>query len=520
MPYILESSMSLSHIASTTIAIGVLYLIIAPYRQRRQMPPGPPGVPILGNALQVPTTMAWFRFTEWKEKYGPIYSLNLAGQPVVVLNTHKVAGDLLDRRSNIYSDRPRLIMPGEILTGGIYMVFARYGDVWRRMRRASHEEFSLRSVEKYLPALFKESALNILDVANDPDAWADRLKNSTASNILTAVYGRPRITAKDKPILDRAHAHTARLASATAPGAFLVELFPFMMFFPNWMAKWKRDGIAWHEEETKFLEKLDEEAVEKEVQYSFARQLAVNAQRHGLSKKERAWLAGINFAAGAETTHATLLAFVLAMTLHPEVVHKAQAELDAVVGRERLPTYEDKENLPYIRAIHKETLRWRPVGPLAVPRRVTEDDWYDGYLIPKGTTVIANVWAINRDPEVFPDYEEYRPERFLDETGTIDSVPLDTHGMGHVTFGFGRRICVGHNFANQVLFIHMAMLLWAFNFDKALGANGEPITPSKDDSIDAGVVVLPAPFKCKLTPRIQGLKSVIDREMEDLGVAL
>jgi cytochrome P450 len=160
-----------------------------------------------------------------------------------------------------------------------------------------------------------------------------------------------------------------------------------------------------------------------------------------------------------QQTAASLSAFMLAMRLYPNVMKKGQVEIDSVVGRDRLPTFEDWDNLPYIRAIVKEVLRWRPVAPLGVPRRTTkvsssvsvslltscmkriwtQDDVYEGYFIPKGTIVLANIWAMNRDPALFPDYEEFRPERFLDESGTVEVVPRDTHNQGHVSFGFGRR---------------------------------------------------------------------------------
>lgn len=91
-------------------------------------------------------------------------------------------------------------------------------------------------------------------------------------------------------------------------------------------------------------------------------------------------------------TAAALSVFILAMRLYPNVMKRAQAEIDDVVGRDRLPTFADRENLPYIRAIVKEVLRWRPVGPLGLPRRTSQDDVYEGYFIPKGSLVIANAW--------------------------------------------------------------------------------------------------------------------------------
>jgi len=95
----------------------------------------------------------------------------------------------------------------------------------------------------------------------------------------------------------------------------------------------------------------------------------------------------------------------------PEVQRKAQAELDAVVGRHRLPTFADAPRLPYLGAIIKEILRWRPVAPLGVPHASTEDDWYEDMFIPKGTICVPNVFHCNHDRSVFgEDADEFRPE--------------------------------------------------------------------------------------------------------------
>ena len=80
------------------------------------------------------------------------------------------------------------------------------------------------------------------------------------------------------------------------------------------------------------------------------------------------------------------------MTAYPEVQRKCQAELDAVVGNDRLPTFEDRDQLPYLSAMLKEVIRWGPTAPLGVPHCIEQDDVHDGYFIPKGSIIIANIW--------------------------------------------------------------------------------------------------------------------------------
>ena len=108
------------------------------------------------------------------------------------------------------------------------------------------------------------------------------------------------------------------------------------------------------------------------------------------------------------------------MIAFPQVQRKAQAELDAVVGRHRLPTFTDAPRIPYLSAVIKEILRWRPVVPLGVPHTSTEDDWYGDMFIPKGTICVPNTWHCNHDRSVFgEDADEFRPEGHLGEEGEL-----------------------------------------------------------------------------------------------------
>ena len=104
--------------------------------------------------------------------------------------------------------------------------------------------------------------------------------------------------------------------------------------------------------------------------------------------------AAVAYAAGADTSVSTLTTFILAMTLHPEAQKRAQAELDTVLG-DRLPTFADRDDLPYVTAVMKEVFRWIPVLPLAVPHRTVNSDQYKGYFIPAGASVFGNTWYVN-----------------------------------------------------------------------------------------------------------------------------
>jgi cytochrome P450 len=162
----------------------------------------------------------------------------------------------------------------------------------------------------------------------------------------------------------------------------------------------------------------------------------------------------------ARQTISTLSSFFLVLLLYPEVQKRAQAEIDEVIGRGRLPGLNDRPNLPYIDGLCKELLRWRLVLPLGVAHATTEDDVYGGYFIPKGTTVLPNTWcvgqegkkgiwgllscslacirAILHDPEVYGDPETFKPERFLTDDGKkVLEDPLLMYA-----FGYGRRCVV------------------------------------------------------------------------------
>jgi cytochrome P450 len=192
----------------------------------------------------------------------------------------------------------------------------------------------------------------------------------------------------------------------------------------------------------------------------------------------------------------------VALILYPEVQKRAQAQIDSVVSRDRLPTFEDRSRLPYIEAICKELLRWQVGLPLGFPHASTQDCVYRGFFIPKGSITIANSWAILHNPDLYPDPETFKPERFLNEDGTFRDDPTIS-----LAFGAGKRICPGRHLVNTILFIVTARVLSVFNITKARDENGHeiPVTPMVQSDL---ALTHPVKFECSITPR--------DKVAEDL----
>jgi len=188
--------------------------------------------------------------------------------------------------------------------------------------------------------------------------------------------------------------------------------------------------------------------------------------------------------------------FIFAMILHPQVQVKAQAELDRVVGNDRLPEFTDKQNLPYIDSVFKEVLRWNMMTPLAIPHRLSEDFQYKGYHLPKGATVMPNSWAITMDPLIFPEPEKFIPERFMPSSDPNAAIPIDPRLL---TFGYGRRICPGRDFAEMVVWSTMVHILATTTLLKPLDAAGNEVTPP---AVFSGEILSEVePFDCRIHVR-------------------
>lgn len=165
---------------------------------------------------------------------------------------------------------------------------------------------------------------------------------------------------------------TAFIEKVGAPGAYMVDIIPQLMYLPEALAPFKREAKQTYARDSAYFYELVQEAIEKhqngtsEQPKSFSRCWVEKEDRWGLSFHEAAYVMGTLFGGGSGTTSGSMRSFCLAMCHHPEWMQKLNDELDAVVGHDRLPTFQDYPHLHLVRALVKETLRWRPVVPASM----------------------------------------------------------------------------------------------------------------------------------------------------------
>ncbi|KAI9444581.1 cytochrome P450 [Lactarius indigo] len=503
------------------VVLGIVLILVVRYSTSpwRRVPPGPQGLPLIGNALELQDKV-WLFQRDCKKKYEDVMYLSALGQPILVLNSLKAATELLDRRGAIYSGRPRLIMAQEIVAGNLLFSFLNHvDDRWRRSRRAAHRGLTKAAVRGYHDVLRKEGILLTSALLADPGALEKHFQRTTASATMSILYDYPTLGAEDDETVNEIKAYTERISKTAAPGAYLVEVFPWMLHIPERFARWKYEGNRDFKQFNNLFESLFNRVLsslsEGSERPSISASLFKDSEHNQLSRQEMAWVAGALFGAGADTTSTMLSWWVVAMIAHPEVQKRAHIELDAVVGRSRAPTFSDAPNLPYIQAIVKELLRWRPALPFSLPHATTEDDWYNGMFIPKGTLCLTNLMQCHRDPSSYgDDAANFRPERFLGTHGEILPGPAETREEGHITYGIGKRACVGKHMANESLFIYIAMALWALTLERVRDEDGNEVPVDVDALVDTGTSLRPGPYECKIKPRFGEVVLILAAEQE------
>lgn len=436
-------------------------------------------------------------------QYGPLFRLNIAGRNHIVVSTEEIANDLLRERGNIYSDREQLPMAAQLLSNNLRPLFLPYGETWRNVRKLMHNLTNVSIAATYEPLQEEESLRMVRDLTRAPEKYETWFERYSAGLILRLAYSKPVYTGEEsfvRRILRVVHT-VERVAS---PGAYLVDTIPALMYLPYFLAPFKREGAKLHAEESNLFRNLLEEGISNSqrgpAMENFCGKWFNKKVSYSISDDHAAYAIGTLFEAGAGTTASAMMSFMLSMTLHPHEFAKLQAEVDKIVGPSRLPSFTDMPDLPRVRAVAKEVLRWRPVTAGGLPHMLTKDDVYkmeDGrsIFLPAGVNVHPVQWSIHREPKRYPDPDSFRPERWLEEGWPTFKEPLTQYPnlQNFSAFGFGRRICPGQNIAERSLYILISRIAWCCDISQKQSPEGKPIVPPSYDYI-TGFNVCDLPF--------------------------
>ncbi|KAJ7171662.1 cytochrome P450 [Mycena crocata] len=490
------------------VAVGLLVSGIYLTRKKNlPLPPGPNGYPLIGNVLQVPKSHAWKTFAKWGERYGGIMSIKLLRQPMIIINDPTIATEILDRRGNIYADRPTFEMAS--LSGWDHVLSnARYGPRFKEYRKLIGKVIGSRgSIEKFYPVEDYQANMFLKRVLEDPLAFNYATRKTTAAIVLHITYGYDIKEKGDDPLVDLADEAMLGFADIIRPGAYLVDVLPVLKYVPSWFpgANFKRIAQRYANATNDMadvpLAHVKEQLAQGKAASSYAADLLREPDISDERQADIKWSAASFYAAGSDTTVSAVTAYFLAAAKYPYVQAKAQAEMDGVVGMDRLPTFEDRSSLPYVEALCKELFRWLPIVPLGGPHRARRDDVYGGYLIPKNSLVVANVWKFLHDPAIYHDPFTFNPDRFL------GSNP-EPHPAEMGVFGYGRRVCPGLHLADASVWISIAKAVAGLAISRALDENGNQIDPVAE--VTDGIVSRPIPFKCDVKPRSDRVMKMVE----------
>ncbi|KLO19241.1 cytochrome P450 [Schizopora paradoxa] len=483
------------------------------FRSRRS---SPKPIPFAGNVHQLPKTDFFKTYSSWAKVYGPIVYFYVFGRNFIVLTDLDMVHDLLSKRSAHYSTRPRMVMAAELVNRGQNsVVFQKYGQRLRDVRRIINSWVGKNVVESSFPTVTQFNRKMLRSLLESPADFHAHVKFKFGSLVFKLTYGIDVQSIYD-PYIALTEEMNRRTSMAIAPGRWLCDSFPILAKIPSWMpwAHFRR----WANESREIIQ----EAIRAPFEATRTSVLRGEDSPSWLAKslldaevdlsvpgvREDLWTAAAGmYNAAIDTSSTAMHAFFLLMVHHPEVQEKAQRELDAVIGNDRLPIIEDRDSLPYIDNIVKELLRFSAVVPM-VPHSNEEDDVYNGFFIPKGSWVIANLWGILHDPRLYRDPENFIPERFED----MKDYPAEPD-LTLAAFGFGRRACPGIHFGLAALFIDIASILSVFDIRPAKDGNGRDILPPIE-FIDGNIRTM-LPFDCVVTPRSEKKAELVRQSLNE-----
>ncbi|XP_050692357.1 cytochrome P450 18a1-like [Eriocheir sinensis] len=497
-----------------TVILAVRYLL-AP--RGCPLPPGPWGVPVFGY-LPFLSKDIHYSLLGLARRFGPIYSIRFGIKRFVVLADPDVIRDAFRREE--FHARPSNTLY-EIFEG--YGLFNISGDMWKEQRRFLHDR--LRSMGMKTTGLGRDQMevrimsevkclLHCLLSGKGKAMDIGELLCNAATNVICSILMSVRFKPSNPSFIRFMELYDEGFKLFLK--CDITSYIPVSRFIPSVRANFQKlmfsrdksrqmiSGIIKERRET-----FDPSTTGGDILDCYL------LEEHKAKEEGRVLYEGKDFdrqlvqvimdmfSAGEETVRTCLLWTFVYLLRHPEVMAKVQEELDAVIGRSRMPSLDDQPHLPYAEATVCEVLRHSTVVPLGSFHATTRTTSLGGFTIPEGTNVIPLLFACHMDGKLWEDPEKFDPMRFIDSEGGLK------RPKQFMPFGTGRRMCLGNVLARSELFLFFTSILHVF--DLALPP-GEPL-PTLEGRLCS--TYSPKPFKVSFLSReVSGIGQMNNRPYE------
>uniref|UniRef100_A0ACD5WIZ8 Uncharacterized protein n=1 Tax=Avena sativa TaxID=4498 RepID=A0ACD5WIZ8_AVESA len=457
----------------------------------RRLPPGPAGtLPVIGNLHQVlwhrPAVSRWIHGL-LEEMGTDIVCLRLGPVHVIATACPEMAREVLQKKDAAFASRPATFSSGLASFGYKGAILSPHGEQWRKMRRVLTSEILAPSMERQLHHLREAVSDHLVrwvyDTARRGNGTVDVrhvAQHFCGNMVRTLAFGKrcfgapPAASASGGPGEDEV-AHVAALFT------LIHNIYDF--WASDYIPALVGLDLEGHEKVVKramrTLNRLHDPVIEdrigcRETQREARDFLDVlvsldDAQGEPLLSLDEIKAQTLELMFASMDSPSNVVEWALAEMMNmPDVMHKAIDELDTVVGKDRLVQEHDIPRLNYLKSCIREAFRIHPYHALHEPRVAMEDTTIAGYAIPKGSHVILSRTALGRNPKIWTEPLEFRPERHLNalEDGAVG---LGEPGLRFISFSAGRRGCPGISLGTSVTMMLFARMLQGFTWTEPPG---------------------------------------------------
>ncbi|XP_057707155.1 cytochrome P450 1A1 [Corythoichthys intestinalis] len=493
LPYIGGVTVSETLVAATTLCL--VYLLLKFFRNDIPVGlkrlPGPVPLPIIGNVLEL-GKRPYLSLTAMSKRYGPVFKIKIGSRPVVVLSGSETVRQALIKQGEEFSGRPDLYSFRFISDGESLAFSTDQKDVWRTRRKlalsALRSFATLDGTSSQYSCMLEEHIckegeylLKQINNVMKTDGSFDPFRHivvSVANVICGMCFGR-RYNHDDKELLSLVNLSDefSQVVGSGNPADFI----PVLQYLPSTTMKMFVNinerfnafvGKIVTEHYATFKKDNIRDITDSLIDHCEDRKLDENSNVQ-VSDGKIVGIVNDLFGAGFDTVSTALSWSVMYLVSYPEIQERLYQEIKNKVGLHRTPLLSDKANLPFLEAFILEMFRHSSYLPFTIPHCTTKDTSLNGFFIPKDTCVFINQWQINQDPELWKDPSSFNPERFLSADGTELN---KQEGEKVMSFGLGKRRCIGEVIARQEVFLFLAIIVQGLHF-YAVPGNPLDLTP-------------------------------------------